>query len=117
MKKILSLFAVLGMVCLSSMALADVTVGGTVQLRSRNFDTMSFDKNNNTKDAVDTQERIQVDVNAKSDKVKGKITIWNDFETWGNYENAQGKGFDNNATIGVTGNNVFGIREAWVSFD
>ena len=119
MKKILSLFAVLGMVCLSSMALAEVTVGGTVQLRSRNFDTMSFDKNNNTKDAVDTQERIQVDVNAKSDKVKGKITIWNDFETWGNYENAQGKGFDTDATnsIGVTGNNVFGIREAWVSFD
>ncbi len=111
MKKFLVVLVVFALVGISSMALAEVTVGGTVQLRSRNFDTMSFDKNDNTADTVDTQERIQIDVNAKSDKVKGKIAIWNDFDTWGRFEKQQGGGF------GTTGSNTFGIREAWVSFD
>ncbi len=43
---------------------------------------------------VDTQERIMIDVNAKAgDNVKGKITLWNDFEDWGRLESNQGNGF------------------------
>ncbi len=120
MKKFFVVLVVLALVGISSMALAaEVTVGGTVQLRSRNFDTMSFDKNDNSKDAVDTQERIQIDVNAKADKVKGKIAIWNDFDTWGRFEQTQGTNINGTSTAAATTPNstTIAIREAWVSFD
>src|SRR5512147_2617198 len=90
MKKFLAVFAVLVMVCVSTIAFAaDVTVGGQVAIRSRDFQTLSLDKNNN-KPTVDTQEKIMLDVNAKADGVKGKISIWNDFDTWGRLETQQG---------------------------
>ena len=45
MKKFYVLLVVIAMVFVSSIALAmDVTVGGSVQIRSRNFRDMSFDK-------------------------------------------------------------------------
>jgi hypothetical protein len=76
MKKFYVILVVLAMVCISSMALAaDVTVGGTVQLRSREFNNLSFDDKNGALDQVDTQERVMVDVNAKSGDVKAKISI------------------------------------------
>lgn len=118
MKKFLVVMVVLSLVCLSSIALAaDVTVGGSVQVRSRNFTVMSFDKNDNTKNAVDTQERIMMDINAKAgDNVKGKISLWNDFEDWGNKEVTQGQGFG--TSTGTTkADPHFGFREAWVSFN
>jgi hypothetical protein len=72
---------------------------------------------------------MKLDVNAKAGDVKGKIQIWNDFETWA----------DNAITSGTTGlatttdtqpgsssaidsngdtyeRNTISIREAWVSF-
>jgi hypothetical protein len=122
MKKLLVVFVVLAMVCLSSMAFAaDVTVGGSVQIRSRDFDNMSFDKNDKTKNAVDTQERIILNVNAKAgDDVKGKISLWNDFNDWGTLDQNQGNGFGSAGATTPAGGptfNSFGFREAWVSFN
>lgn len=118
MKKVYVILAVLAMVCVSSIALAaDVSVGGAVMFRSRNFQLLSLDKANPTKNQVDTQERIQVDVNAKSGDVKAKIAIWNDFDTWGAVSGVQG-GFEapQGGGFGRSGNNVFGIRESWLLF-
>ncbi len=124
MKKYLAVFAVLVAVGLSSIALAaDVTVGGLVSVRSRDFNDMKFNKNDHSADQVDTQERIIVDVNAKADGVKGKISIWNDYDTWGRLEQVQGNlvsaaSATSNAT-GAPANtfSTFGIREAWINFN
>ena len=118
MKKFLAVFAVLVMVCVSTIAFAaDVTVGGQVAIRSRDFQTLSLDKNNN-KPTVDTQEKIMLDVNAKADGVKGKISIWNDFDTWGRLETQQGTAIGSGPT-GTTAKSptTIGIREAWINFN
>ncbi len=117
MKKFLIVLVVLTMVCLSSMAFAaDVSVGGSVQVRSRNFEALGFDKDNAAGSQVDTQERIEVDVNVKAtDDVKGKIAIWNDFDDWGRFEQVQGNNGFGNSTSASGGH--FGIREAWVNFN
>ncbi len=117
MKKFLALIAVLAMVCLGSMAFAaDVTVGGSVQLRSRNFQALTFNKDDNAGSQVDTQERIELDVNVKAgDDVKGKVALWNDFDDWGRLEQVQGNNGFGNSTSATGGH--FGFREAWVSFN
>jgi hypothetical protein len=120
MKKFYVILVVLAMVGISSIALAaDVSVGGTVQIRSRNFDTLSLDKTTKA-NTVDTQERVMVDVNAKSGDIKSKISIWNDFENWGRFESTQGSASlqtGSTATHTHTYNsNTIGIREAWILF-
>jgi hypothetical protein len=124
MKKFYVLLVVLAMVCISSVALAaDVSVGGTVQLRSRDFDSLTYLKTDNSSAAnqIDTQERIMVDVNAKSGDIKAKISIWNDFDTWGRFETTQGS-VATASTSSVAGhqhtynNNTIGIREGWILF-
>jgi hypothetical protein len=108
MKKFVVLLVVVALTLISAMAYAaDVTVGGSVQVRSRNFDQMSFDKNSVVGDQKDTQTRMMIDVNAKAGDVKGKISLWNDFETWESFETVQGVGT----------NSAFGIREAWLNFN
>src|SRR3990172_10775678 len=127
MKKFYVLLVVIAMVFVSSMALAaDVTVGGSVQVRSRNFNTMNFNKDAKL-NSVDTQERIIMDINAKADHVKGKISLWNDFSDWGRLESSQGNGFGNSTATDVvtsssnttkrTTSGQFGFKEAWLSFD
>jgi hypothetical protein len=118
MKKFLAIFAVLVMVSLSTIAFAaDVTVGGQVAVRSRDFQDLQLDKNNN-KPTVDTQEKIIIDVNAQADGVKGKISVWNDFDTWGRLETQQGTNIGSGPT-GTTAKSptTIGIREAWINFN
>jgi hypothetical protein len=121
MKKFYVLLVVLAMVCISSIALAaDVTVGGTVQIRSRNFDTLTLDKNVKTSNQIDTQERVMVNVDAKSGDIKARISLWNDFETLGRFERTQG--IVSASTSSVAGHqhtynsNTIGIREGWLMF-
>jgi hypothetical protein len=76
-----------------------------------------LDKNAN-KPTVDTQERIIVDVNAKAEGVKGKISIWNDFDTWGRLEKLQGTPIGSGPTATtVPSGTTIGIREAWINFN
>jgi len=123
MKKFYVILVVIAMVFVSSIALAmDVTVGGSVQIRSRNFQDFNFDKNAPV-NQVDTQERVIIDVMATSDNVKGKISLWNDFEDWGRLESNQGNGFGSTTSTvvsGATGSEAaghFGFKEAWLSFN
>jgi len=123
MKKVLVVLVLLAMVCVSSLAFAaDVTVDGAVGIRSRDFTFLSLDKDNPTKNVADTQQRIIINVNAKSGDVKGKISIWDDYDTWGGanggFEHSQGTPAGGNGTSGVTavGSTAIGIREAWVLF-
>ena len=119
MKKFLAVLAVVAFVCLSSMAFAaDVTVGGSLEMRSRDFSVLSLDKNDHSKDATDTQERIRLDVNAKAgDDVKGKIELENDY---GNGASDWGTGNDAKTVTGLGGGysangGTMGFREAWLS--
>jgi hypothetical protein len=122
MKKFLVVMVVLAFVCLGSIAYAaDVSVGGSVQIRSRDFNNLDFDKDLHD-NQIDTQERIILNVNAKAgDDLKGKISLWNDFSDWGSQFNGFstdqnfGNGFGQ-STAGFQAN-TFGFREAWVSFN
>src|SRR5512143_4066117 len=90
MKKVLAVFAVLVMVGLSTVAFAaDVSVGGQVAVRSRDFQDLQLDKSKNAP-TVDTQEKIIIDVNAKADGVKGKISVWNEVDAGGRLWTRQG---------------------------
>lgn len=117
MKKFIAVLVVLAIAGISSIALAaDVSTGGSVQIRSRDFSTLNGNKLNPT-DQKDTQTRVMMDLNVKSDGAKAKISLWNDFNTWGGAsggrENVTGVGFGNSGTDGGT----FGYREAWILFD
>ncbi|MDA8422906.1 MAG: hypothetical protein M0Z89_06195, partial [Nitrospiraceae bacterium] len=121
MKKFLAVLAVVALVCLSSMAFAaDVTVGGSVEIRSRGFSDLGLDKNkpDTTRgDVQDTQERIRLDVNAKAgDDVKGKIELEQDFGTgaqdWGN---ANGAPLTPTQPYNIGNSSTLGFREAWLS--
>ena len=123
MKKFLVVMVVLAFVGLGSIAAyaADVSVGGSVQIRSRDFNNLDFDKDLHD-NAIDTQERIILNVNAKAgDDLKGKISLWNDFSDWGSNFNGFstdqnfGNGFGS-STAGYQAD-TFGFREAWVSFN
>lgn len=119
MKKVLAVFAVLVMVSVGTIAFAaDVSVGGAVAVRSRNFNDLQLDKTRNAPQ-VDTQEKIIIDVNAKAEGVRGKISVWNDFDTWGRLEQTQGTAIGTSATntnVAPTGTTI-GIREAWINFN
>jgi len=119
MKKVLVALVVLTMVCLGSMAFAaaDVSVGGSVQIRSRDFDNLRFSNTDPSGSYADTQERVELDVNVKAgDDVKGKIALWNDFNDWGTIEQQQGNGFGNSLSSSPAADH-FGFREAWVNFN
>lgn len=123
MKKILVLLVVLAMVAISSMAFAaDISVSGMVSVRSRNFDNLTIDKNNQAGKTVDTQEKVRLEVNAKvSDDLRGKISIENYWDSFGRLENYMGSG-GTPQSGGIDGvstnqNQFLKLREAWMSFN
>ncbi|HEY6010933.1 MAG TPA: hypothetical protein VIX18_05625, partial [Nitrospirota bacterium] len=124
MKKFFAVLAVLALVGISTAALAaEITVGGEVAVRSRDFSNMDLNDNltdGKTTQQRDTQTRMKIDVNAKVGDVKGKIQIWNDFETWTGFEAQDGTSVATQTdSAGDTVNdntNTIGIREAWISF-
>jgi hypothetical protein len=120
MKKFLALLAVVALVCLSSMAFAaDVTVGGSLEIRSRDFNNLApgLVDTNHSKNAIDTQERIRLDVNAKAgDDVKGKIELEQGWDTGTQDWGSDNGGVDVPAASYPNGSNsALGFREAWMS--
>ncbi len=123
MKKFVVLLAVVAMTCFSAMAFAaDVTIGGSYEVRSRDF--MNLNQYDSSADAStagnvrDTQNRIRIDVNAKAGDVKGKLELESDFGTG---SRDWGTGNDFIATQGGSGYSTpgssLGFREAWVNFN
>ena len=123
MKKVLAVLAVMAMVCMSSMAFAaDVTMGGTMEIMSRMYQDLDQNSKGTNNDEVRTLERVRVDMNAKAGDVKGKVTLENDFATWGSGGNAYLGQATATTVSGATGTNqtskvsALGIREAWMLF-
>ncbi len=124
MKKIVMLLAVAAMTCFSTSAfavhegegkaagnLADITIGGSMDIRSRDFQDLDMVKNNGAGGTqLDTQERVRLDVNVKAGDVQGKVTIENDWDTWGRFETPQANHANNRHKWQVD------LREAWMLF-
>lgn len=123
MKKFLAVLVVLAITCVSAMAFAaEVTVGGSLEIRSRNFDNLQVlptdvpvdalltTAQRRANDQTDTQNRIRIDVNAKTDNVKAKLQLNNDFDTWGS---GAPHGVETYSSTGAT----MGYREAWMNFN
>jgi hypothetical protein len=123
MKKFVVLLVVVAMSCFSAMAFAaDVTVGGSYEVRSRDFNNLNqYEKGTDAAtagDTRDTQNRIRIDVNAKAGDVKGKLELESDFGTG---SRDWGTGNDFVSTLGGSGYSTpstgLGFREAWVNFN
>jgi len=124
MKKFLAVLAVLAITVTGVTAFAaDVTLGGSVELRSRMFDDLDLNSKADDNDRY-TQERVRLDVNVKSDNVKGKVQIENDWDNWGRLEAPQATesvivpGKTYNETDSKTYKNAgrLTLREAWMDF-
>ena len=120
MKKFVVLLVVVAMTCFSAVAFAaDVTVGGSYEVRSRSFDNLNLLKDTAGNTAVasgaqrDTQNRIRIDVNAKAGDVKGKLQLESDFQT----ELTQVATGARASIHYSTNNSGLGFREAWVNFN
>ena len=131
MKKVLVLLVVLAITGISAMAFAaEVTVGGSLEVRSRDFNNLQVlpedmnlntavttplpgstlaatqDAYNKANDQRDTQNRIRIDINAKTDNVKAKLELESDFQAWGQF-------VEKYSTSGSS----LGFREAWMNFN
>ncbi|HSQ77937.1 MAG TPA: hypothetical protein VLN91_03510, partial [Nitrospirota bacterium] len=123
MKKFVVLLAVVAISCLSSAAFAaDIAVSGSLDIRSRDFSNLkavSSDVSDNGAQR-DTQERVRLTIDAKSGDVKGRISIENDWDSWGRLEIKQA----NAATATSEGtydkglaHSILDLREAWINFN
>jgi hypothetical protein len=129
MKKFVVLLVVAALTCFGSMAFAaDVSVSGSVDIRSRDFQNLNMNEDlpaATAGDQADTQSRIRINVDAKAgNDVKGRISIENNWDTWGRVEVPQGNGTSNTTDEGLQGITYGGsdpvrpvIREAWISFN
>jgi hypothetical protein len=124
MKKFYAILVVLALVIISSVAMAEVTVSGSVDIRSlmwNNVTDFNSDVSSNADKNRTTQERIRINVDAKHENIKGRVTIENDWDVWGRFERPQG-----NSAIPVvatsptatTANDAgrLKIREGWIDF-
>lgn len=117
MKRIIAVLAVVAMMGVSSIAFAasDISVSGKIDIRSRDFQNLTLDKNDAGTGAqqVDTNQKIQLNVDVKADDVTGKISIENDWDNWSRNESYQANG----ATASPDSGDVFlKVREAWIGF-
>jgi hypothetical protein len=115
------------MACLSSVAFADVSVNGSIDIRGRSFSNLDLnDKNADSNN--DTQERIRLNIDAKhGDALSGRISIENDYDSWGRFESVQANGAETTVVTDPTGTTPnpgaktthgtqLGLREAWIGF-
>ncbi len=123
MKKFVVLLVVVALTLFSAAAFAaDISVSGSLEVRSRDFTDLTLHKDEialaggerlsaDEGNLRDTQERVRLTVDAKAGDVKGRIQIENDWDTWGRLEAPQG----NHANTGTSGS--LDIREAWINFN
>jgi hypothetical protein len=129
MKKFLVIIAVLALTVISTAAMAEVTVSGSVDIRSRggqNVADWNSDVSSASDKTMNTQERIRINVDAKNDNVKGRVTIENDWDVWGRLEAPQANATITTTNTGTNSNAVTStstsdagrlkIREGWLDF-
>jgi hypothetical protein len=123
MKKFYAILVVLALVVISSVAMAEVTVSGSVEIRSLALNNTSDFTSKTADNQRTTQDRFRVNIDAKNDGVKGRITFENDWEIWGSQTNNTTGTTLAGAKTGVearpgqsSATNKFGIREGWLDF-
>ena len=124
MKKFLAIIAVLALTVISTAAMAEVTVSGSIDIRSLSLNNTSDFSSKATDNQRTTQERIRINVDAKNDNVKGRVTFENDWEIWATQTRTDPSGAPlSGLKTGVearpgqaTNVNKFGFREAWIDF-
>jgi hypothetical protein len=119
MKKFVVLLVVVALTCFGSMAFAaDISVSGSLDVRSRDFTDLDMNKDINDSSARDTQERVRLNVDAKAGDVKGRISIENDWDTWSRFETPMANGQVIAPATAPSGNAGFlDLREAWINFN
>jgi hypothetical protein len=112
MKKFLVIIAVLALTMISSVAMAEVTVDGSVEFLMRSFKNTTDwnDKTTNSGDYVNTYERIRIGVNAKHEGVKGRIQLDTDWDMWGDGASSASP----NPGLETQPNKAFAFREGWL---
>jgi hypothetical protein len=119
MKKFYAILVVLALVVISSVAMAEVTVGGSVDIRNlAHNNTSDFTKTSGDSHRS-TQERIRLNVDAKNDNVKGRVQIENDWDIWGRVESPQSNSNAISSTATPPAASDAGrlkIREGWIDF-
>jgi hypothetical protein len=112
MKKFLVIIAVLALTMISSVAMAEVTVDGSVEFLMRSFKNLTDwnDKTTTAGDWVNTYERLRIGVNAKHEGVKGRIQLDTDWDQWGDgaSTSSPNPGFETRT------NGTFAVREGWL---
>jgi hypothetical protein len=128
MKKFVVLLVVVAISCFSAAAFAaDISVSGSIDVRSRDFSNLnavptdnSALKDNATADGTqrDTQERVRLNIDAKAGDVKGRISIENDWDSFGRLETPMANGQSTDVTTTGGKETVFlKLREAWINFN
>jgi hypothetical protein len=116
MKKFVVLLVVVAISCFSAAAYAaDIAVSGSIDIRSRDFENTGAVTKETANADRDTQERVRLTVDAKAGDVKGRITIENDWDTWGRLETPMANGAQK--TTGVNEGGFLDLREAWINFN
>ncbi len=121
MKKFVVLLVVVAISCLSSAAFAaDIAVSGSIDIRSRDFVNTSALPSDVSDNGTgrDTQERVRLNIDAKTGDVKGRISIENDWDSWGRLERKQADA--STATGEMAGGinaSILDLREAWINFN
>ena len=123
MKKLLVVLVVLAMTVVSSLAFAEVTPSVEMYIRSRSFTNLDF-HDKVTDRAADAQERVRLNFDLKAGDVKGRVTIENDWDTFGRLEAPQGNGqtspgwtvVSGVTPTGVSSEGRLNVREAWLDF-
>jgi len=134
MKKFVVLFIVLALTCISTSAFATheeettmpgivksepgvtsgvaMTFSGTIDVRERFYNLDDVARTTNT------QERVRFNVDAKvGDYLNGRITIENDWDTFGKEEQPQGSNATSPSWNGATAAaGHLDLREAWMNF-
>jgi hypothetical protein len=122
MKKFLVILAVLALTMVSSVAMAEVTMDGSIEFLMRSFKNTD-DWNDATTGAGDYQStytRLRMGMNAKTEGAKGRIQIDTDWDQWGDKagtgavttppNEGPNPGFETKST------NAFAMREGWLDF-
>jgi hypothetical protein len=123
MKKFLAVIAVLALTMVSSVAMAEITFDGSVEMMMRSIKNVydwddastasqTIGTSTNQDTFRQTYSRLRFGINAKHDNVKARIQMETDWDTWA--DNASGSnpnpGFETRPT------NDFYPREAWLDF-
>ena len=122
MKKFVVLLVVVAISCFSATAFAvEISVSGSLDIRSRDLNDLNLTKDAPADVAGNqriTQERVRLTVDAKAgDDVKGRISIENDWDTWGRLEAKQADAATATDESSGIGHSILDLREAWINFN